>query len=227
MCRVAGRDPSVDKNGEEQSGSQPKGELHDHGITEKEIFLHGQGETGCDGLSKVGLTCVNTDDLLSWAKWCKESDVLHHVAQSSLDQQAKMETQVPLRSSPKKSEICSDTWAHLGRFAASTSARSGCQIMRISWRPSLGFRLTRFSVCLFASNFSLEQVNTIRSYQVHWELVPPMLEDKARQTGLMCHHIIKRQLFQANWSGPRDHAEPQGDYCKCAAICIRSQVPYT
>jgi hypothetical protein len=54
MCRVAGRDPSVDKNGKEQSSSQSKGELHDHGVTEKEIFLHGQGETGRDGLYKVG-----------------------------------------------------------------------------------------------------------------------------------------------------------------------------
>jgi hypothetical protein len=68
MCRVAGRDLSVDKNGEEQSSSQPKGELHDHGISKKDRFLKSQGQTGRDGLSKVGLTCVNTGGLLSWAK---------------------------------------------------------------------------------------------------------------------------------------------------------------
>ena len=34
-------------------------------IKEKEIFLHNQGETG---LSKVGLPCANTDNLLSRAK---------------------------------------------------------------------------------------------------------------------------------------------------------------
>lgn len=58
-------DTSIDKNGEEQRNNQPKAELHDHGITDKEKFLHSQGETGRGGLSKVGLACVNTDDLLS------------------------------------------------------------------------------------------------------------------------------------------------------------------
>ena len=53
MCRVAGRDPSIHKNGEEQSSNQPKGELHYHKITEKQRFLQGQGETGRDGLYKV------------------------------------------------------------------------------------------------------------------------------------------------------------------------------
>ena len=48
-------------------------------ITRKEIFSHSEVEMGRDGLSKVGLTCVNTDELLSWAKWRKENDVDHHV----------------------------------------------------------------------------------------------------------------------------------------------------
>ncbi len=43
-----------------------------------------------------------------------------------------------------------------------------------------------------------------------------------RQIGPMCRHIIKRQ-HSKGIRGPRDQAEPQGDYCKCAAIGVHSR----
>jgi hypothetical protein len=133
-------------------------------ITQKKIFLQSQGETRRDGLSKVGPTCVKTDDLLSWAKWCKERDVVHHVVncgQASLDRQARNGT--PFGCSLKKSEICSDrlTPGPIYRIHK-RSLLSIHENLLASWLP------THLSPA-----FPLEQVNTTHSYQVHWVWVPP------------------------------------------------------
>jgi hypothetical protein len=68
--------PALTRTGRNRAAANPRENFM---ITKKKRFLQSQGETRRDGLSKVGLTCVKTDDLLSWAKWCKESDVVHHV----------------------------------------------------------------------------------------------------------------------------------------------------
>lgn len=52
-------DPALTRAGRNRAAANPRETFM---ITEKEIYLHSQGEKE---LSKVGLTCVNTDDLLS------------------------------------------------------------------------------------------------------------------------------------------------------------------
>jgi len=57
---------SVDKNGEEQSSSQRKGELH--GYRERSILTLTKRDTEHEELLRVGLACVSTNDLLNWTK---------------------------------------------------------------------------------------------------------------------------------------------------------------
>jgi hypothetical protein len=59
----------VDKNGEEQSSSQGKGELHGH--REGSILTQAKSETEHEELLRVGTAsasdvCVSTNDLLNW-----------------------------------------------------------------------------------------------------------------------------------------------------------------
>jgi hypothetical protein len=58
---------SVDKNGEEQSGHQRMGELHD-GHRERSILTETMGEREHEELLEVRLAGVSTNDLLNWTK---------------------------------------------------------------------------------------------------------------------------------------------------------------
>jgi hypothetical protein len=57
---------SVDKNGEEQSSSKRKGELHGH--RERTILTQTKRQTENEELLRLGLTCVGTNGLLNWTK---------------------------------------------------------------------------------------------------------------------------------------------------------------
>jgi len=59
---LLGGGPALTRTGRNRAAADPRENFMS---TEKERFQHSQGETG---LSKVGPTCVNTDNLLSWAK---------------------------------------------------------------------------------------------------------------------------------------------------------------
>jgi hypothetical protein len=59
--------PALTRTGRNRAAINPIENFMAMEFTEKERFLHGQGERRRNGLYKDGLTCVN-GDLLTWAK---------------------------------------------------------------------------------------------------------------------------------------------------------------